>query len=486
MQTNYNILHCIFVLCCYNEGISMDKSLSLRYFMIIFDKIKGIYFGDNNLSSDKIQRSKDLFIYEGITARTIFVLTSGAYLAGYAKLLGADDSFNGILGAVPTLAGTIQLFSPIVFERIKKRKLLISGLCFIHRLLLALMLLVPIVATDKSLRLYLLVSIYFLSYVFGTFITPAASNWLVSLTDERSRGSYLGKRDSILLAVSTVLSLVMGKVLDTFRGNNAEMIGFIFIGIVVIIFTVVNFGILSSIGEPVVRQTKEIPKLRDIFTKPLKDANFKKVIAVCVLWNIGAQIGLSFFSVYMVSGLNLSYAYITAVGTFGSIVSVLAARLWGKLADRSNWPLVTKLSIGLLAICHITWFFVCKSNVYFLMPIAQFLSGAAWGGINLGIFNIQFAYAPEEGRTMYLGFNAAIGGFIGFGVAMLGARIVSLLEGFTITFGMLTIGKMQVVFGISGILLLLCATSIGIFFKDKELEKLKYNVKNYAKRLLKN
>jgi len=426
-----------------------------------------IYDCKPNITESEMKRGRTLYIVEGVTARCVFVLTSGAFLAGFAKLMGADDSFNGILGAIPTLAGTIQLLSPMVLERLRSRKLIVAILCFVHRFLLAFMIFIPLFVQNTTIRLYLLLVISLFSYSALAFMSPAASNWMVSLTDSKGRGSYFGKRDSILLGVSTVLSLVAGKILDIYRSYNLEYSGFIVIAIILITFTFINFGLLSNIPEPEVKLTKALPRIKDVFIKPLQNADFKKVIIITILWNIALQIGVSFFSVYMVSGLDLNYSYITAMTTLGSIIAVFSARLYGKLADRTSWAFVTKLSIGVLGACHLLWTFVCKSNVYFLLPFAQFLSGAAWGGINIAIFNIQFKYAPEEGRTMYLGFNAAAGGCIGFAVAMVGAKIVSALDGFSYIFLGISFGKMQVVFGLSAILLFVCSYTVGMLFKEE-------------------
>ena len=415
----------------------------------------------------QMKKGRNLFICEGITARSINVLTTGAFLSGFIKLLGAADSFNGIIGAIPTIAGVVQLLSPIFLERLRRRKTLVAVLSFVHRILLSLMFFVPLFVKDTSTRFSIIIIVSIISYCSLAFMTPAASNWMVSLTDSKVRGRYFGKRDSFLLAISTILSLAVGKVLDIYRNNNMEYYGFIIIAFILIALTCANTGFVTRIPEPEVKLTHSIPKLKDIITKPMRDNGFRKVVIITVLWNIALQVGAAFFSVYMVSGLDLPYSYITIMTTFGSLIAVVFARLYGKLADKTSWEFVTMVCIGVLSMCHLMWALTNKSNVYYLLPFSQFLSGAAWGGINIAIFNIQFRYAPEEGRTMYIGFNAAVGGVIGFTVAMIGARIVSVLDGVTFSIGNMTFGNMQTVFGISAIMLFICAVSIKILFRKE-------------------
>lgn len=422
---------------------------------------------DSNISEALMEKGRTLFIYEGVTARSINVLTTGAFLAGFIKLMGARDSFNGVIGAIPTIAGVIQLLSPIFLERLHSRKLLVAVLSFVHRILLSLMFFIPLFIKDTTTRFYIIVAVSLISYCSLAFMSPAAANWIVCLTDIRVRGKYFGKRDSILLGISTVVSLLVGKILDVSRNNKMEYFGFIVNAIILIVLTCANTGLVTKIPEPKIKLSHSSLNIRDVFTKPLQDKGFRKVIIITVLWNIALQIGAAFFSVYMVSGLDLKYSYITIMTTLGSLIAVIFARLYGKLADRTSWEFVTMLCIGVLSVCHLVWALTSKSNVYLLLPVSQFLSGAAWGGINIAIFNIQFKYAPEEGRTIYLGFNAAIGGVIGFAVAMVGARIVSVLEGVSVSFGSLTFGNMQVVFGISSIMLFVCAITIKMLFKNE-------------------
>ncbi len=428
--------------------------------------IENIYFNRTPVGEKEKRRGRKLFILEGVSARTIFVLTSGAYLAGFANLMGADDSFNGLIGAVPALAGIIQILSPMVFENLSRRKIWVSIFSFIHRLLLGGMVFIPLLVTEMSARLYTIWAVYFISYACTSFATPAASNWIVSLTDPRDRGGYFGTRDSIIFGVSTVFNLIMGRVLDVYKNNGMEYTGFILVFSMALVFAVINFLLLSSIKEPPAQKSATIPNLKEIFTVPLHDKKFKKVIGLFLMWNIGLQIGAPFFSVYMVTGLNLGYTYITICNMITSVFLVVSARLWGKLADRTSWPTVTMATIGILALCHSIWFFTTPANVYILMPINQILGGIAWGGINIALFNMQFDYSPEKGRTVYLGFNAAIGGIVGFACSALGSYIVKLLDGRTFQLLMVPVTKMQVVFGLSGILLFACAFYIRIVFKN--------------------
>ena len=428
--------------------------------------IKSTYYSETPLNEKDYISSRNFSIFEGCTARTVFNLTSGAFLAGFASYLGADDSFNGIIGALPVLAGVIQLLSPMFFEKMEKRKLQVTILNFLHRFLLGLMVFIPFIAVGRTSRLFLLAGIYFLAYLALSFASPAASGMLIDLTPENIRGRYFGVRESYLLAVGIVLTLIMGVIMDAFKDNGNQYGGFIVMFSLVLLMAVGNFFFWSNIKEPHIKRNKMALDLRQIVTIPLKDKGFRKIVLLFVLYNVGLQIGAPFFSVYMVTGLKLNYTFIMLMSMMGTLTNVLLVRVWGRVADQKSWVFVIKYSILLLGITHFLWFFVNPSTAGIMIPFLHVMSGAAWAGIGISTFNIQFKFSPEEGRTIYIGFNAALGGIMGFAGTLAGSVLLVVFSKLNMNLTGFTIGGMQIILSTSGVLLALCAGYIHFFIKQ--------------------
>lgn len=85
-------------------------------------------YGD--VSDENYELSRRRFILEGCLSNGIYTLTAGAFLAGYAKFLGASDQIIGLIAAIPLLANILQMFSPIFLEKLTSRKSLIVNTCF--------------------------------------------------------------------------------------------------------------------------------------------------------------------------------------------------------------------------------------------------------------------------------------------------------------------------------------------------------------------
>ena len=151
--------------------------------------IQRLYYSDKKLAQLDYEQSRRMFIFEGSTGISILSLTTGAFLAGFARYLGASDSVSGIIGALPVLTCVIQMFSSLLFEKLPHRKFLISTFCFIFRFLLGLMFFIPLMRLGKTANITLVILIYGLAYSISAIVSPPTSNWLVNLTPINIRGS---------------------------------------------------------------------------------------------------------------------------------------------------------------------------------------------------------------------------------------------------------------------------------------------------------
>lgn len=411
---------------------------------------------NKNVSDDNYELSRRRFIVEGCLANSIFALTSGAFLVGYANYLGSNDQINGIIVAIPLLANIIQMFSPLLIERLASRKKLVTVMAVSFRVLLASMILIPFITDIRPVRLFILGAIYLLAYSAASFLTPAAASWIVSLVPERGRGKYFGFRDMCILGFTAAVTLIMGRVLDAFKSASMDLTGFIVVFSVVAVMIVFNGLMLNSIKEPEVVLLKKKLNLKSMLMMSASNKEFRKVVLLSILWNIAGQLSIPFFAVYMVTGLKLSYTFIMVMSIVISITQAFAARKWGRFSDRFGWERSVVISLCFVGSAHVIWMLVNTHTYMFLLPIIQFIAGIGWAGINLSMFNIQFKYAPQEGRTVFVGFNAALAGIAGFTSASVGAVLVGLLSGVKINIGITVLDNMLLIFGASGTLIILC------------------------------
>ncbi len=433
------------------------------------------------------EKSRNTFVIEGMLATTIGNLSMGVFLAGYILYLGGSQEFSGLVLTIPMYTGIVQIFTPIIYEKLVSRKAIVALLAPLHRLLLGSMAFIPLIFSDTYTRLGVLFGVYAVSFTLLQISNPAAINWIMSLVPDEIRGKYYGRRDSYMLAVSTFFSITMGFVLDFFKKTSSGR-GFFIVYCLVTIFALANFYFLAQIKEPRVQiryfkdayTGRKIPagaNFKQIFIVPFLNVKFRKVIGMASIFQFSIMIAIAYFAIYQVNVLNLPYSFMTFCIMLQTITMVVFARIWGKFADKRNWFITLRIALSLLSACHIIWFFIFQS-VVFLVPFMYILGGICWSGINMAFFNIPYKYSPQKGKTIFLSLYGTVIGAVSLIASIGGAAFVKALGGFKIMIFILPITSMQLLFLISGILLICVSFYIKNHFEKSELF-LSSNKENY-------
>lgn len=408
----------------------------------------------------KEEKSRAYFIIEGITGMGQFSLTTGAFLAGFVSFLGGSESLNGILGVVPPAAGMFQIFAGAIMKEGKTRKASILPYIILLRIFLSIVYFVPFLVMQlggtKNIILGSYIGCFIVAYTMNSLIMPHITSWMIDVTPIHIRGRYLALRERISMLIIAVTTIVLGRVLDHHEAMGDEFIGFLIVGVILAVMGMLNIYAVFHIQEVTTVQEQNGDGFLKNIMKPIRDKIFQKIIIFYMLWNFALQIGAPYISVFMVDGLDLSYTYMMSMTVLGTIIRVIFAAFWGKIADRKSWLTSAKFSLIVLGCTHFSWFFVTPNNSEMVVPILSIMSGIAWAGAGISLFNVQFLYANLEIRTISIGVNAAIGG----SMSLLAVNLGSLL--------MTQVG-IRTTFAVSGVLLFVCALYIKLILKPSEM-----------------
>ena len=419
------------------------------------------------LPEKTMQRNRLMGIFEGGTARVIFNLTSGAFLVGFLKHMGASDTVCGYILSIPVLAAAIQFLAPIVLERLEYRLRIITLGSTLHRILLTLLIAIPFLPLPSGVKLWMSAILYLFSHLSVSFVSPAVSNLYVSFVEPSNRGKYFGQRESWLLVFATIMSLLMGWILDMFRAAGNERGGFVAIYITIFLLMLINTSAYLRMKEVPLAHSPEPMLLREVFTLPLKSPLFRRFFFLSILWNIGIQLSAAFYGVYQVNDLALTYTEINLYGMLSNVVYFSCAMLWGRVADKLGWSFASMVSFLFVGITSIIWFFIVRGPwMTPLLVLAMLTAGVAWSGINISLFNLQFDFMPDQKRTVYIGFNSTVSGLLGYAASTMGAMLVGVAAAFEGEFLGMTFGIKQLLFLLSGTMIVACAFYVKIFMKQ--------------------
>lgn len=366
---------------------------------------------------------------DGALATAFAALVTGAFMTGFIARLGAGDQWINLAGALPALLGVMQIPGAVFGRRFRSYKRFVGPGGFLWRLFYVPLAFLPLLAMPSDLKLVVLMVCISLAAASTFFVAPIYNEWLAEMIPPSSRGFYFARRNALLSATGAIAGLLGGFILDFFRLQGKEDVG----------FTVVfGLGSLFAAGSmffylrmaDLHRAALPTETLAQAFAglkTPFVDKRFRLVVLFLGLFVFGQALPGNLFAAFAIKSLHLPYSILQWCGAMHALGNVLAARFWGYLGDKyGNKPILWIVGV-LLTVTPTMWLF-CEPdqnvrNALILLPI-HILVGAVWSGVALCQFNIVLATAKPEERANYLAVTQTIQSTVGFVAPMAGAAIL--------------------------------------------------------------
>lgn len=359
----------------------------------------GWYFHGDAMSADRRR-----LLCCNYTSNVIANLVGGSFWTGLLLYLNADDAFIGTTTMISTAANMLQMFAPLLLERFAHRKklliLLRSAVYFFNVLFIGL---IPLFPIERQARLTLTALIILLVNVLSAVSAPGITIWHLQSLPNRVRQPYFSlvtMTNCVVIAVSILLG---GKVVDLFRAASLEYWGLLLLRLVALSLCVVEIVLYSRIHEYPYESSGERVSVRDLLIKPLTNRLYLLTVAVAVLWNFSANLPSSFYTVYMLKNLGVSYTYLNLVNMMNVPVSLLIAPLWRKVLHKNGWFRTLCIAMGLYALRYIPLAFTTTQSMY-LYPLEEIFRFVFAIGINLAFTGIPYVNMPQANQTAFIGF----------------------------------------------------------------------------------
>jgi MFS family permease len=379
------------------------------------------------------EKSKILSIKEG----SGFGVMNGfgvRYITPYALSLGASNTIIGLLSSLPALLGTLsQLHGSKIIEKIPRKKVVVISAA-IQAIMWLPLIVVGILYFFFGLSSFassiLLLVVYTLTIVSGSFCTPAWNSWMKDILGENP-SVYFGRRTRIITLVELICMLFAGLILEHFKKTGVFK-GFIILFTIALLGRAISAYLLNKKYEPKITHTEGYYFTLFQFLKKMRHNNFGKFVIFTTLISFATAIASPFFAVYMLKDLGLNYYEFTIVSVTSILFTVIMLSFWGKFSSKYGNITVIKISGIFVGIIPLLWLLsplVLDYNKILLVPyliLIEIFSGFWWSGLNLSTANFVYD-AVTKGRMAiciaYDNITTAIGVFIG---AIIGGIISSL------------------------------------------------------------
>lgn len=400
----------------------------------MLQSIKSVLLPERSITPEKTEAGIRRFVVEGAATMGLGSITGGGFIAAYALALGANNQQIGILAALPFMTMPLQIFTVVLVERYRKRKLIAVPAWLIAQALWFPVALIPLFMDVPSAgAISILLTLVALRSIAVATQNAAWNSWVRDLVPNDVMGRIFATRLRYANVAAMVLGLTAGLFVDWWEGRSSAD-DVVFGYTIALLVSVVFLGTTSVIYRALIPEP-ELPRSEDSkssvvssLLEPLRDPNYRPLLIFQFFWALALHLATPFFAVYMLSRLDMSLSLVMAFTVVSQLFNVLFLRFWGPLVDQVGNKAVLSVSASLYLLVILGWTFTTLPDRYFLtiplLIILHMLAGAAAAGATLTTGTIGFKLAPPGKGTAYMSavsvvsnLGAAIGPLAGGGLA---------------------------------------------------------------------
>lgn len=388
--------------------------------------------------SDPLSRSRRCILGSSLTDSLITTLTSGVYFTGLLLAMGAGETYIGYTTAVISFSGIFQLLSPLVLEKLPRRKGLLIGARLAYHLLNILGIgILPFLPISTGTKLGLFMAMLILMHGCQYLAAPGISAWQMQSLPMDKRVHYYSVSHLGIAILTKITAFLAGVLLDQFELGAVSL--FRISPTITAILVLRGAALLLALAECCFySRIPEFPYETDeahrnglkLMALPLGDRRFMGTVIFPVIWSFIVGIVGQYFSIYLLENIKMSYSVISLGGFFSMPAAILAAPLWHRVLQKKSWPVL--LAIGLLgnAVAYICNAFITADTL--LIYFFCILCGTFFDvGLNNVHSNLIYLHMPEASRTAYFSLYSILmlaGKFLGNNAGILFIRLTDSLH----------------------------------------------------------
>lgn len=301
------------------------------------------------------------------------------FLTAFALVFGATNAQIGIIASIPYLAVILtEIPGAKLMDFFPRKSITVVSIAF-SRISWFLVILVPFLFEQSPV--YFIILFYFLIKLMDLISDPPWVSLLADIVPEKSRGEYFGYRAMVVNSFSSLAALIGGFYLDFFPKENLN--GFL---------SLFSVGVVLGVATSFAFNKIKDPRPYDGHRHSLKDflslrGELRSLCISAVCFNFATTIASPFFTVYMLKNLEMSYSLFVLATVLSTVTKIVSHPHIGRISDKYGDKPVAIISTMATAFVPLAFFFINKENIWLIIP-AQIVSGLAWAGVDLSVFNL--------------------------------------------------------------------------------------------------
>jgi len=357
---------------------------------------------------DEYKKGRSISLISSLLTSVYNVFITGIFYTGFLSMYDIDLVGIGIITFINPLANCFFVFSPMVLERIQKRKwILAAAKLYYYAMVIIATNVMPLVVQDASQRIVCFCVIQFLASAVYAVFSAGFTPWFYHFypDNQRLRAAYISYNQIFSSIMSSVILLSSGflSTLVESSGHQESLI----LGMRYLAFALVILDVFIQ------TRAKEYPypvhegrvKLREVFTLSFRYRKFMGCMLLMFAWNYIANLNSGLWNFYLLNTVGFSYQTISLAGATYALALFLFTPLWRRILSRLSWIRTFALGVLIWVPTEIYFFFLTPQTRWMYLPGAIFQHFISVG-INLSYGNVFYMNLPEKNATTHTCFQS--------------------------------------------------------------------------------
>ncbi|MBQ3490198.1 MAG: hypothetical protein IJA86_06385 [Clostridia bacterium] len=375
---------------------------------------------------DDLGRGRSCMLLSSIMAGLVGQLSGGLFYTSFLLMYGLDKSRIGILTFIPYITCLLNLFSPILLERFKKRKwiLVISKMAFYTVNIIGITLL-PMLVRDPNALLIWFVILIIIANSINQLFASGFSAWNANFLPDNVRVDYFNSSSCINSAITYAVTLAVSAIGDALKGTAHE--GTMLIAIRFIAFALALIDcVIWLVPKEYPYAKKARTKFSNIFTLPVRNKRFLGTILIAASYTFALNLPNATLNAYILEDVGISYTLCNGINATYFLFFLFFSNMWKSLISRHYWFRAFAIVLLLHAATYYAYAFVTADTVWLYVTVrfTQHVLGVATGTI---MASLPYINLPDEDRTNYLSFHTIVANLAAFFSMMLGTVFTGLM-----------------------------------------------------------
>lgn len=378
------------------------------------------------LSKEYVQ-SRRAYMAQCTIEYFISILVADAFLAKLLTHIGISDSLTGIISSFISFAFLFQLLSIWLVKKIKSTKKTVLVFDTLSQLFFMSIYIIPFLPVSRSVKTVLVMAAILTAYFAKYLIYSIFFKWANSFVEPSNRGEYSAVKEMISLFTGVIFTFAAGFIIDKFEAIGNLDGGFLFIATVMLVLNMCNFISIMRIKNAEANDDGK-HNLKEILQGTIGNKNFRNVVIMTSLWDIGRYASIGFMGTFKTNDLLLSVGTVQIINIAGNIARLIVSKPFGRYSDRTSFAKGFNLALLIIAAGYAVNIFAAPGRVWCIVFFTVMYS-VCFAGTNQNSYNIVYNYVNSDYIVSAMSIKNCIGGLLGFLSSLAGGKILSVIQG---------------------------------------------------------